>query len=60
VDPDWMFIRGNVIGWTQWLTPVIPANHKVGIGGLWFEASPCKKWLRPHFNQRAGHAGTHL
>jgi hypothetical protein len=38
-------------GWAQWLMPVILANWEAEIGGLQFEDSLGKKFLRSHFSQ---------
>jgi hypothetical protein len=35
----------------QWLTPVLLAIQKAEMKRITFEASPGKKFRRPHFNQ---------
>jgi hypothetical protein len=40
--------------------PIIPITWKAEIGGLWFEASPDKKLLRPYLKVQAGHGGSYL
>jgi hypothetical protein len=32
----------------QWIIPVILALGRLKLGGSWFQASPSKKFLRPH------------